>query len=84
MKTIYKYPLTLSERQYIEVPVGAHFMCTQVQRGAICLWAMVNTDQQTVHYEIALVGTGTPMPHGLWQYIGTVQQGDFVWHIYYQ
>ena len=51
----------------------------------VCLWAMSNTEEsKTVRRMFRIYGTGKPIdedPANL-DYIGTVQTGSFVWHIF--
>ena len=51
----------------------------------VCLWAMSNTDEsRKVRRMIRVYGTGRPIeedPADL-DYIGTVQTGPFVWHVF--
>lgn len=51
----------------------------------VCLWAMSNTDEsRKVRRMFRIYGTGRPIkedPADL-NYIGTVQVGPFVWHVF--
>ena len=51
----------------------------------VCLWAMSNTDEsRKVRRFFRIYGTGRPIeedPADL-DYIGTVQTGPFVWHVF--
>jgi len=71
------------------MPQGADILCVQYQGNALCLWAIVNADEPVERCEIAIVGTGHPMPPDNQVipkaiYIGTVQQPQmpFVWHVF--
>jgi len=84
MRTIYKYPLQIADSQTISLPASAKPLSVQLQGGRLCLWAEVNTaiggkDKEVV---ISVVGTGMPIPPGAVLYLGTVQTGLYVWHIY--
>ena len=51
----------------------------------VCLWAMSNTDEsRKVRRMIRVYGTGRPIEEPLesLNYIGTVQVGPFVWHVF--
>lgn len=79
---IYKYRLMTIERQTISIPSDAKFLSVQNQHDNITLWFAVNPDSDLVDdIEFILVGTGENIPP-LCGYLGTVQQGIFVWHIY--
>lgn len=83
MRTIYKYPLQLTGSQMLTLPSSARFLSVQLQGDQLCLWAEVNTGiggvKDTV---ISIVGTGHVIPPGAVHYLGTVQQDQFVWHVY--
>lgn len=84
MTTIWKYELEPADRQQVLMPKGAAILCVQKQSGGLCLWAMVDSQEKTEPREIALFGTGNPIdvhPERL-KYIGTAQQGPFVWHVF--
>lgn len=83
MRTIYKYALLLTGSQTLLLPSSAKPLSVQLQGEQLCLWAEVgdewNPGKEVV---ISIVGTGHPIPPGAVNYLGTVQQGQFVWHVY--
>lgn len=90
---IWKYVLAVQDYQTILLSEGAHILSVDVQgggrgvydRGDVCLWAMVDTSKPPERRHIEIIGTGNPVPDdkGLERkFIGTVQQGPFVWHIF--
>lgn len=97
MKTIYKYPLKVTDFQEIELPEGAEILSVQTQilgsgkrlfvsdRQELCLWAMVDPDNPLVPRRIRIFGTGNPMEyeHEL-KFIGTCQMhnGALIWHVF--
>jgi hypothetical protein len=82
--TIFKYDLDLTDRQEIKMPRTARILTSQVQRGAMVLWAEVDADAPREIRVIWIVGTGNPMPPAgaIVNYISSVQLGDFLWHVY--
>jgi hypothetical protein len=86
MKKIFKYPLEITDTQFIELPLGAEILTVQVQGDQLCLWAMVNTspDAITKNRRIEIVGTGYPVPAGDLKYISTIQimDGSLIFHIF--
>lgn len=84
--TIYKYPLALTGLQRVEMPKDSEILSVQDQRGTICLWAAFPGDgEYRVSREIEIVGTGNPVESFEKidrKFLGTVQQGAFVWHIF--
>jgi len=83
-KRIFKYPLELNESQYITIPKDHKILSVQVQRDTICVWALIDDDTERIVQPIRIVGTGHSIPsmNPLGEYIGTVQQGGFVWHVF--
>ena len=90
MKTIYKYPLEITDRQDIHVQ-GSGWLDVQFQRGQLCLWMVADTTWEPMKRTIAVFGTGNALPddidtgdYPIYRYIGTAQQfgGELVWHVY--
>jgi hypothetical protein len=81
MKAIWKFPMP-SWDSSIAMPKGANVLCVQMQGNLPCLWAEVETEAPQVNRTFAAIGTGHQLRGGLKQYVGTVQAGDLVWHIY--
>lgn len=88
MKTIWKFPLDLTDKQTIRMPREAQPLAVQVQFDTICLWAKVDTEKPMEDREIRIEGTGHELDDmgdfAEREYIGTVQtsQGAFVWHVF--
>lgn len=61
------------------VLAATKFLDAQLQGDRVTVWYEVGDDSDL--WEIYLVGTGWPVPEGA-TYIGTVQQGAYVWHVY--
>lgn len=86
MKTIWKFPLSITGQQQISMPEGAEILCVQVQRGQVCLWALVNPNFVKKPRTIEIFGTGHEVDDAPRTYIGTVQVhpmgSDLVWHVF--
>lgn len=84
MKTIRKYPLAVADQQTIEVPARTVFISAQMQRGRLCVWAIVDTSRANELVDLFIVGTGHPMPEvsKTLLFVGTVQEDDLVWHVF--
>lgn len=82
MKTIWKFPLEVTDRQSIELPAQYEFLSVADQGGQLCLWAEVETTGESVVRTIWIVGTGNPIPKVAAAFIGTVLMPPFVWHVY--
>lgn len=85
MKTIFKYPLELTDRQEVNMPFDAKILTVQVQYGVPCIWAIVDTEIKHFHSRVFdIVGTGNPMRDCNHKYLGTIQlhDGALVFHVF--
>lgn len=84
MKTIWKFPLELTDLQSIEMPQGSEILSVQMQRETLCLWALAEPSLKREIHIIEIAGTGNPLPDAKRRFIGTAQMkgGTFVWHIF--
>lgn len=82
MRTIWKFPLDITDRQKVEMPKFATLLSVQLQNGVACLWVEVDSEQPKERRTFAIYGTGNPIPNNPGEYVGTFQQGPFVWHLY--
>ena len=60
MSRIYKYLLTFTGVQEIEMPKGAQVIHVGVQSEVICIWAIVDPAQPTERRSFAILATGQP------------------------
>ena len=83
---IYKYQLEITDEQHVAMPRGAKLLSVQVQRGVCCLWALVGEDLDADDMDstrlIRIVGTGNPTDITDEPFIGMVQMGQFMWHVF--
>jgi hypothetical protein len=86
MTRIWKFPLKLIERQVISVPANAKALTVQMQLNGgdeiPTVWMQVDPDAPTGPRTFTIVGTGHPVPDNAGEYLGTVQELGFVWHVY--
>jgi hypothetical protein len=85
MKSIWKFPIEIKDRQNLLMPEGAEILTAQVQGQSPCLWALVNPNARKTVRTIAVNGTGHPIEDDAERhYIGTIQMGGgvFVWHVF--
>lgn len=63
MNKIYKYELSIQEKQEIELPVGARIIRVDDVDGKFFLWAIVNADEhrETVMRRFEFYKTGQPI-----------------------
>lgn len=84
MKTIYKYPLEVTDRQTLMLPAHPEFLTVVVQREQPCIWALIDTNAELLPFTINMCGTGRPCHHGRDEYLGTVLllDGELVLHVF--
>ena len=85
MKTIWKFPLQVTDSQDINMPIGAKILCLQMQAGAPCIWALVDPKAATYPMKIVMYGTGHEI-HDMNSllYLGTFQiyAGALMYHAF--
>lgn len=81
MRTIWKIILTPANWQTVSLPEGYKILSVQMQRDNICMWCEVDPGEKEVQFTVFIYATGDPVGTNL-HYIGTVQDGDLVWHVY--
>jgi hypothetical protein len=86
MKTIHKYDigglLFHGYRTSINVPGGAEVLDIQMQNDSVCMWALVDPEENSVMWDIEVTGTGMELHTAEHKYLATIQQGTYVWHIF--
>ena len=89
-RVVYKFPLQITDSQRINLPrpYGNTFndvwwRMLAFQHGQLCLWAEVRADKPALPCEVIVRGTGHEFPVCQPEsYVGSVQDGQFVWHVY--
>ena len=85
---IYKYPIAITDRQMVMIPRGGMILSAQSQHGKLCLWVMVDPENEVTPRTIEIIGTGNPMPpltaNERRKFIDTAQMmsGELVWHVF--
>lgn len=84
MRTIHKFPVKLAEKQVIAMPRNADILCMQIQYGTPHIWAAVEDTEPFEERVFYLSGTGHELPRdaGPSEYVGTWQEGPYVWHLF--
>lgn len=85
MSTIWKFELSeTGVYSYLEMPKKARILAVQNDNktGKPCLWAIVNPKAPREDRIFVILGTGSPMGEGRHDYVGTIQGGPFVWHVF--
>ena len=78
---IYKYKLGAT----VQLPKSARILHCASQDECLHVWALVDPEEKaTTTYEVAVIVTGNEFQPENWEYISTVLQGSFVWHIWFK
>jgi hypothetical protein len=88
-KTIWKYPLTVTDYQTIEIPINAKLLCVHTQFDIPCLWAEVDSDNRKIKEVIRMFETGQSIDDDVLKdctYLGTflIKEDQLVFHVYYE
>lgn len=81
-KTIWKYEIPVKERYDIEIPENAQFLDVQNQNDNITMWFLLHPHSATVKRYFSVYVTGGAIPENPGKYLGTVQLGWFVAHVF--
>ena len=85
MKTVYKYPLNITDRQWVHMPRGCQVLKVAMQDRVLTAWALVDTASDLAPREFLIFGTGSPCDiptHRPYQYIDSVFEDHGVWHVW--
>jgi hypothetical protein len=85
MKTIFKYPIEVTDEQKVKLPSDSLIISAINQNGQLVIYALVDTEEKdTEEKTIRIFGTGHPCDVEEFDYnfLGSVVTGDFVWHIF--
>lgn len=78
---VFKYPLILVKNQKLRLPKGAKVLSAQLQKETIFLWAEIDPGNPVEERTFSVICTGVAFDDKL-EFIDTVQQSPYVWHIY--
>ena len=86
MIVIYKFPLSITDHQFLKVPgVTLQPLTVQMQNGIPMLWLMLETGEP-YSYPVHCFGTGHEISFDVYRfqnYVGTIQLKDgTVWHFF--
>jgi hypothetical protein len=81
MKVIYKYYVEVGYNA-LSLPKDSVIVHFGSQNNKLTIWVLLDEDNPLEYYELHIVGTGWLRIQDGWKYLGTVQQGEFVWHAF--
>lgn len=84
VRKVFKYPLIVTDRQPVRIPVGHEFISLGVQDDTACLWAIVDPLQDLETIQILIHGTGHTIYETAGEFLGTFQlaDGKFTGHVW--
>lgn len=82
MRTIWKFPVVISDGFAIRMPVGAEILSFDILAGQPNIWVLVDPDASVEPRFFRVVGTGHSLHADGLDYIGTVLDDVFVWHLF--
>lgn len=71
-------------RFVFDVPRGARPLDVQIQDyiGAPVIWFLLDDEVHAVPHAVSIVSTGSIVPYGVGEYVGTFQFQALVWHAF--
>lgn len=87
-RVIWKYPLKITDQQTIRVPAGWKFLSAQMQSTAayvpdsLTVWFSVDQSNDVEDITLHVVGTGNPYDDDGLIHLATVQDRQWVWHLF--
>ena len=82
MNTIWKFKLAWAGKTLLSLSPNANILDVQMQDGEITMWVQLNPDESTTHRKFKILPTGYEFEPFAGKHLGTVQDGDCVWHAY--
>lgn len=87
MNAIWRFPIEMNPdgRIAIEMPTGARILTIQVQERAPnmpSIWVLCDDKAPPLERHFQIIGTGHTADVEADKYVGTWQQGGFVWHLF--
>lgn len=89
MRTVYKYPMELTDITSVSVPMGALIRDVGIDwEGRLCVWLEVDTENPMELLRFRVAGTGHPLrckgmeKEDCLRFLKTVPNKPFFWHVY--
>jgi hypothetical protein len=84
MRRIFKYPLDITDVQFVNMAEPVEILSVQTQNGLPFVWALVDDEKPPVRVQFDTHGTGHPVT-GSGKFLGTYQmnKGALVFHVFH-
>ena len=85
MKTVFKYPVGVSDKISVFLPAGSKPLRFDWKDGMLCLWARVDRDSTAPdkEYVFRMAGTGHDIEDEFSEYINTAFLDELVFHFFW-
>lgn len=83
-KVIYKYPIEITDFQFVSIPRDSKILTSQLQDDKLCLWVLCDPDKPLLDRRVFIIGTGNPfngLAPGI-SHIDTVQVEGSARHVF--
>jgi len=80
---IWKYPLLVTDEQLVTMPEYSIPLFVEKQNETLCIWVKVDPTQKSIEQTIRVYGTGHPMSVNHERHVGSVIDGEYVWHVFW-
>lgn len=85
MKTVYKYPLEVEDKQVLKLPANSKILSANFQGDDLFFWALVDKDtDETEEVTFYIHGTGHEIKEYGFIFLGTVFKNGLVFHVFYK
>lgn len=84
MKKIFKYQIPIARKIRLDFPVGGKILTFQMQNGIPTIWILIDDEKVSWTHFFSLYPTGEDTEiYSDNEYIGTVIDREFVWHLFH-
>lgn len=82
MKKIFRYPIEVTNINRVLMPEGAQILKVAIKDDQLSVWALVDEMSPDEWQTFYVFGTGHDIFEPIGQYIDSVLDGRFVWHVF--
>ena len=79
---IWKFDVPIQGVSLVEMPASATLLSVKFQGGVLRAWAIVSPDNPPGVRVFHIYGTGHEVSESPGQFIATVGEGIFIWHVF--
>jgi len=81
---IFKYEIPIKDTFNLELPAHSKILSLQLQNEKPYIWVLHDENKVLKHRYFTIVGTGHEIEYhpDVMIYIGTIQMGSLVWHLF--